>query len=79
MLTTAITGAITAIAALFGVKPGPWVAVVWLVVKALVVFGIFGMVSKFFGKKEAPAASSAEQMGPAKPEPTPAVQPDQAT
>jgi hypothetical protein len=71
MLTTAITGVITAIAAFFGVKPGPWVAVVWLIVKALVVFGIFGVVAKFFGKKEQPAALAAPGEAPAK-------QPDQA-
>ena len=74
MLTTAITGVITAIAAMFGVKPGPWVAVVWLIVKALVVFGIFGLVAKFFGKKEPKAALPA-----AAPATAEAAPPDQAT
>lgn len=37
MLTTAITAAITAVLTWFGVPPGPYIAVVWVLVKVLVV------------------------------------------
>jgi hypothetical protein len=52
MLTTAITGAIAAVLALFGIKPGPYLAVVWIVIKLLMVLGLWSLLSKFFNRNK---------------------------
>jgi hypothetical protein len=39
MITAAITGAVAAVLALFGIRPGPYLVVVAVVVKAIIVLG----------------------------------------
>lgn len=59
MITTAVTAAIVGTLALFGVSPTAWtIGAIWIFVKALVVLGIFGFVSKLFQKRKAPVVDS---------------------
>ena len=59
MFTTAITAAIVGALALVGITPTAWaIGAIWLVVKALVVLGIFGAVGKFFQKRKDPVVDS---------------------
>lgn len=59
MITTAVTAAIVGALAVFGVTPTPWaIGAIWLVVKAFVVLGIFGAVTKLFSKRKAPVVDS---------------------
>jgi hypothetical protein len=66
MITTAITGAIGAILAFFGIAPGPYLGAVWIAVKLLIVglallFGTRALAQK----KAAPALAAVH----AQPEP----------
>ena len=58
-MSTAITGAITAIAAFFGIPPGPWVAGVWIGVKIAVVGVVFLTGMHIARKRRARAEASA--------------------
>ena len=59
-MSTAITGAITAIAAFFGIPPGPWVAGVWIGVKIAVVGVVFLTGMHIARKRRARAEAEAE-------------------
>lgn len=56
MITAAVTALVTALLALFGVKPTPWlIAGVAIVVKVLVALGVFKLFSGSFTRKPKPA------------------------
>jgi chromate transport protein ChrA len=57
MLTTAITGAITAVLAFFGIPPGPYVAGIWIGVKIAIVGGVFLVGVRMARKRRARAAA----------------------
>jgi amino acid transporter len=71
MLTAAITAAITAIAGLFGIKPGAWIAGVAVVVK-LIIVGVTLVFSARYMKKRGGLASGS---GKATQEPPPPADP----
>ena len=47
MLTTAITGAIAGVLALFGINPLKWIPVIWIAIKVILVAVIFLVSSRF--------------------------------
>jgi hypothetical protein len=66
VITAGVTAAVAAILSLFGIKPGPYLVVVAVVVKAIVVLlgVVFGM--KLARRRRAAAAASAPSAEPAK-------------
>jgi hypothetical protein len=52
VITAAITGAVAAVLALFGIKPGPYLAVIALVVKGLIVLGGLLIARRVMKKRE---------------------------
>jgi hypothetical protein len=54
VITAAITGAIAAVLALFGIKPGPYLAVVAVVVKVLVVLAGMLIARRVLRRREKP-------------------------
>lgn len=69
MLTTAITAAITAVLAMFGIKPtAAMLAGLWIFVKIVVVMGIFGLVGKMYKARQEKAQAAAVET-PTAPQP----------
>jgi hypothetical protein len=54
MITAAITAAVAAVLALFGVKPGPYLVVVAAVVKGLIVLGGILLARRVMKAREKP-------------------------
>jgi hypothetical protein len=52
VITAAITGAVAAVLALFGIKPGPYLAVVAVVVKGLIILGGVLITRRVMKKRE---------------------------
>jgi hypothetical protein len=65
VITAAITAAVAAILALFGVKPGPYLVVVAGVVKGIIVLGAILLASRV--ARRARKAQSAAPPAPAEP------------
>jgi hypothetical protein len=59
VITAAVTGAVAAVLALFGIKPGPYLAVVAVVVKGLIVLGGVLIARRVMKKRERPSDEQA--------------------
>jgi hypothetical protein len=67
MITAAITAAVAAVLALFGVKPGPYLVVVAAVVKGLLVLGGILLARKVMKARDKPAVASEPPAVPPEP------------
>jgi hypothetical protein len=68
VITAAITGAVAAVLALFGIPPGPYLVVVAVVVKAIIVLAGLLLARRLIHRgrsKEADRARAAGQLPPA--------------
>lgn len=66
MITTAITGAITAVLAFFGISPAPQlVAGIWIAVKILMVAAVF-LVGLRWAKKKSAGGGEVEAEAPSR-------------
>lgn len=64
MITTVITAVIAAILTFFGIKPGPYVAGVWIAVKIALVVGLMALGARSMRRKQ---KSEAPPAGPSEP------------
>ena len=59
MITTAITAAIVAALAFFGIAPSPWlVGAIWIAVKAMVVLGALALAARTMRRSKAASGDS---------------------